>query len=212
MANICENTLIIKGSKIDLNQLFDLVGNDFENGFSMEKIYPITDEMRNYCESHEDPEEIFWGTCDDVYEVSILRFNDNEIIIKYETKWTPNIDFINALSLMFPNLDFELLYAEAGYWFGGSFTVNNGDYCDYDVYPLDQVYFVKSKISDKFTFIPDYNVAKKHKVCNYILVPDLQYQTIFDINGYSEKNVENWDTALAYEINKTNEIRNKMWL
>ena len=49
---------------------------------------------------------------------------------------------------MFPDIDFELLYAEAGMWFGGIYFVKNSD--DHCFCPqLYQVFFAKQKEEEK---------------------------------------------------------------
>ena len=207
MANYCENTLVIKGEKDKLNIFCEFVGSDFESGFSMEKLYPITDEMRNSCESHEDPEEVFWGTCDDVTNVKSSIYDD-KIIIEYYTKWSPNWVFIKELSIMFPDIDFELLYAEAGMWFGGIYYVKNSDdhcFCP----PLYQVFFAKEKEEDKFLFTTEEDLAKKYPIWDYVLVPGFDWETIYSVYGYNSTNVKNWDSAKGYVENLYKDFLNE---
>ncbi len=51
MPNWCENNLTIKGDSKEMSKFYDFVGVNFIEGFSMEKIRPVPDELKQFDES-----------------------------------------------------------------------------------------------------------------------------------------------------------------
>lgn len=168
MANTCENILIIEGSKRELTRFKQFVGDDFVLCFSMEKLLHITDEMRNSCTNENEVKEEIQGSIA-TWNVKV-SISDKKIIVEYNTDWNINSVFVESLSVQFPKLEFELLYADGGFCFGGSYSVKNGEGCAFTP-PLYQVYFVKEVEADNYLFIVDYEIAKKYPICNYLVVP-----------------------------------------
>jgi hypothetical protein len=60
---------------------------------------------------------------------AILSENLTEIVIWFDTAWSPCRPIINKLIEMYPNLKFDYCFFEPGCWFGGRIT-----YSDDDVY------------------------------------------------------------------------------
>lgn len=86
-----------------------------------------------------------WGTKWDLGNVSIVRTalvpemvqlaNQEEdppgsVVIDFETAWSPPIEGFRQVSSMFPDLTFELDYAEPGMGFAGTATIRKGEVVD----------------------------------------------------------------------------------
>lgn len=202
MANTCENILIIEGSRKEINRFKQFVGDDFVQGFSKEKLFLITEDMCKSCTIENEVEEVWGSTAMWNVKVSI---SDKKIIVEYNTDWNTNSVFVESLSAQFPKLQFELLYADGGFCFGGSYSVKNGEGCAFTP-PLYQVYFVKEMEADNYLFIVDYETAKKYPICNYFVVPGLDWKTICAVKGYSSHNVKNWEVVVNYGTDKIKQV------
>jgi hypothetical protein len=70
-----------------------------------------------------------WGTKWDVGNDIELHGDPKygELYCHFDTAWGPPIEFLNTLSIRYPELTFSLYYAEGGVGFWGSYTVTNGE-------------------------------------------------------------------------------------
>jgi len=60
-----------------------------------------------------------WGTKWDVAESTIGFMDDDALIVSYDTAWSPNINWVEQVSKMFPDLEFRLSFMEPGCNFCG---------------------------------------------------------------------------------------------
>ena len=68
-----------------------------------------------------------WGCKWNSSNTILFMFEDQcKAEIMFDTPWSPPINLIKALSLLYPNLEFELAYEEMGMDFGGVTTYVNG--------------------------------------------------------------------------------------
>ena len=52
---------------------------------------------------------------------------ESELIYEFCTAWSPPIEWLNKVSIMYPNIKFELKYQEPGVNFSGIFEISAGD-------------------------------------------------------------------------------------
>lgn len=68
-----------------------------------------------------------WGTKWDVSESTVAYAGDDNFIVSYDTAWTPNINWVERVSKMFPDLEFRLSFMETGCNFCGVAHCVNGE-------------------------------------------------------------------------------------
>lgn len=76
-----------------------------------------------------------WGTKWDVefglsMDESLKDNEETAIYLNADTAWSPFKEFLNNISPMFPELRFELTYAEPGCDFSGVYAIENGNVAD----------------------------------------------------------------------------------
>jgi hypothetical protein len=148
MPNDCQNKLIIKGTKEQLQQFLDtyistrdsyLLDGDIEQYLDFNKIIPepsSPEECDPECviAPNEDRHLVFeddriwfdwytwhiryWGTKWNSYENKIFLTND-KLVIYFETAWDPCIPVTLKLFELHPELEFRHSYYEFGHQFGG---------------------------------------------------------------------------------------------
>lgn len=67
-----------------------------------------------------------WGSKWNFSDPELLEQSKLKAIYRFETPWSPPARIIFKMSEMFPQLEFELKYYEAGMAFQGTFAVKNG--------------------------------------------------------------------------------------
>lgn len=68
-----------------------------------------------------------WGTKWDVSDPINQFMDDDTFIVSYDTAWSPNINFVEQVSGMFPDLEFRLSFMEPGCNFCGVAHCINGE-------------------------------------------------------------------------------------
>lgn len=144
MPNDCQNKLIIKGTKEQLQQFLDTYVStiDTEQYLDFNKIIPeplTPEECDPKCviAPGEDRHLAFnddrtwfdwyewhvkyWGTKWNSYSNTISLI-DTELEIYFETAWCPPIPIIKKLFKLHPELEFRFIYYEYGCQFGGIIT------------------------------------------------------------------------------------------
>jgi hypothetical protein len=103
----------------------ELSENERKFGFSR----GITQEMSdNFIETFGannwyDWRNTFWGTKWNAYDQSM----DDDNVISFDTAWSTPFDVIQELSFMFPNIEFEVKYADEDFGYNvGKYTIKNG--------------------------------------------------------------------------------------
>jgi Ferredoxin-like domain in Api92-like protein len=113
MANICENTLEVRGTKNEFKKFYEK-GFVMENGikeWSLGPYYPLPDGEDGdwYSEN--------WGT----YGDCCSRWETTEFLfrVRFETCWTPPIEWLQKVQEDYQSLHFFLCYIETGCGFCG---------------------------------------------------------------------------------------------
>ncbi len=129
MPNWVRNKLFIHGQSDKVKQCTLEISSDQEH-ISFEKILPRPSDIGDnwYDWSLEN-----WGTKWDVSET----FEDENGYICFDTAWSTPVEIINLLSERFPNLTFEVQYADEDLGNNcGIYSIKNGaelDFCQYGV-------------------------------------------------------------------------------
>jgi len=122
MPNWCQNILTVTDSSNKVKKYLR------KNGFYFEKIKPTPKKLLD----DKDDGWYFWriqnwGTKWDIEnEIDSITHKENNVLISFNTAWSPPIPLIETLSKMFPAATFELKYFEGGMCFGGIATIKDG--------------------------------------------------------------------------------------
>jgi len=125
MPNWCKNDVIVSGDEEDVTKFKNLMtndGQDFEEGFSFNKIVPqpdniLLDSLKVYDWNIEN-----WDTKWDASSVSVYFDEEDYMEFSFLTAWSPPINVINKLKEMFPNLNVSGGYIGEGWEFAGTFN------------------------------------------------------------------------------------------
>ena len=124
MPNWCKNEVIVSGEEDVVSEFKNLMtsnGQDFEKGFSFNKIVPqpdniLLDSLKVYNWNIEN-----WDTKWDASSVSVYFDEEDYMEFSFLTAWSPPINVINKLKEMFPNLNIYGGYIGEGWEFAGTF-------------------------------------------------------------------------------------------
>jgi hypothetical protein len=193
MPNWCSNTLVVKGSKEELNKMYDKImvkGElDFNAIIPMPAHQPDTDKPNAFfADGNLGPEERKkfgsnnwydwsndnWGTkwnASDSYGTRPYA-EGNPAEISFSTAWSPVADLVDTLSTQFPSLTFEYSYSEEGMMFAANLIIKNGEWLEEEY--LDEDDMVISK------YLEDPSYSLKY--------PDdfIGYADVFEEKGYTE--------------------------
>lgn len=119
MANLCSNTLVIKGLDDDMKEAFQTM---MEEGKFFSFLLPepeFKDDASNFkCINWRNAN---WGSKWDICEAYVQIVGD-ELHASYESAWAPHNIGIVTLAKMMPELEFKLWYDEGGLDFAGWLT------------------------------------------------------------------------------------------
>lgn len=145
MPNWCKNNLKILGDELEVKRCVKLIQND-KGEMTFDKAVPMPLPLKSTTSPSQKKNKHLidaYGT-DNWYNWSIKNwgvkwdaceseFNpDDDITVTFETPWGPPVEFLQKLSLEFPDLDFELQFADE--FFGQ--------------YPLGELYFKNGGVSE----------------------------------------------------------------
>ena len=124
MPNWCKNEVIVSGDEEVVTKFKNLMtndGQDFEEGFSFNKIVPqpdniLLDSLKVYDWNIEN-----WDTKWDASSVSVYLDEGDYMEFSFLTAWSPPINVINKLKEMFPKLNVYGGYIGEGWEFAGTF-------------------------------------------------------------------------------------------
>lgn len=128
MPNWCENDVLIRGSKHDVNEYIEKYTTDGSMDF--DKIVPMPkeylDDERWYNWRVEN-----WGTKWNIDKESgnwDFHGDDDVSIVEgtFETAWSPPMEALHKLSELCPNLEIELTFSEEGMQFQGKYIFSAG--------------------------------------------------------------------------------------
>jgi len=140
MANICINTLKVKGDSKQLNHFISKTKDKKSNKeLLLENLIPIPSSIVDDEEQIDWKNEV-WGTtytCDCKYET----ISETEVIIHFFSKWSPPIGWVQIVAKLYGRLSFSLRYKEEEIGFHGSFHAKGPNTRDYRSvsfgYPVD---------------------------------------------------------------------------
>jgi hypothetical protein len=120
MPNHIYNKLTITGDNEILKQFVNDIRGD-EETIDFEKLYPIASQnWYDWCVKH-------WSTKWNAYEIDNDWIINNRCqTIKYQTAWSPPINFYLHVSKMYPTLEFKQEYVDEGGNFVGDMIIING--------------------------------------------------------------------------------------
>lgn len=164
MPNWCDNMLTIEGNRKQLKEFKNAVKDVNSDGdvlpLSLEKLHPIPKELDG-TQSPPDKKnkELIekygsdnwydwcinnWGTKWDVSNSSsIVSQSADQIKYHFDSAWSPPIEWLRFVSVLYPKLKFILDYEEGGMAFAGTATVEDGEVNNEDreyVPPEDEEY------------------------------------------------------------------------
>ena len=146
MPNWCDNNLTVTGDAESLQQFVTAITNADESITILKNLVPFpaelegeeitvlggevvgrvfTDEGYSWCLRNWGTK---WGDC----ETEII-VNDDYLVLKYETAWSPALEGLEQISRLFPTLTFQTDYLEEGMQFIGAASFQNGSASIYDV-------------------------------------------------------------------------------
>lgn len=160
MPNWCENDLTIRGPTTDVNEFMKLAEGespfDFEKLIPYPEEFRRLDEIAEAWDSERRsnpdaergprPKDGFnsggyewcvknWGTKWPATAIQVETASETvsglQVVIHFQTAWTPPKPVIWKASSLFCSLEFELRYFEGGSGFQGEFAVKNGE-CTHD--------------------------------------------------------------------------------
>lgn len=132
MPNWCHNTLKVSGPQSSVHAFQSAVAGP-EGGLSFGKVYPTPEEKMQDEGWHRWRVEN-WGTKWDLGETECPAlapvFDDGEkmssCVYSFETAWSPPVPWSVFVSGAFPELEFELEFAETGCDFAGRVVAASG--------------------------------------------------------------------------------------
>ncbi len=128
MANICDNTLTVTGPAEERRRLVQLWTDDKP---VFNRILPVSEDDEQYY--------LKWGTKWDVgggWNHAYVQEHEDKVTIGFDTAWAPPLPVIKAMSVLYPELKFHLVYFEPGERFAGEARFFDG-YEKHDRYEDD---------------------------------------------------------------------------
>ena len=147
MPNWCENEIVFKGTKEDIDVLEKLLATR-GHGFDFDLFLPYPQQFKELDDAHNEaasrgvpwdkrPKSGYsqggyewciknWGTNMRPESSSFHRDGDEKLSAWCLTAWSPPLGVIQAISEMFPNLTVTINYAEEGMAFEGFATYQKG--------------------------------------------------------------------------------------
>jgi len=114
MPNWCQNKVTITGSSKELQKLKNYVKTEAEP-FSLNKVIPIplfdgnkdalTDQIHDWKEEN-------WNTKLDVDSPELVKDDKRKLVYLFSTAYSPCINVLRKLALMFPNLSIKINFME----------------------------------------------------------------------------------------------------
>lgn len=153
MPNWCSNTLVVRGSKEELDRMYNKVMVKGE--FDFNAIIPMPEHQpdpkkpnaffadgnlgqeerkkfgsNNWYDWSNDNWGTKWNASDSYGTRPYAEGKPAEI--SFNTAWSPVPDLIDTLSTQFPTLTFEYSYSEEGMMFAANLTIKNGEWLQED--------------------------------------------------------------------------------
>jgi len=145
MPNYCSNALIVTGDEAQTKEFLariEKARGDRQDGIFNEFI-PCPPELLA-ADAYANPPAWYtwrvkhWGTKWDVTHHNITFVTPTHLV--FDTAWAPPTEFVQAVSLMYPLLKFELAFSERGMEVAGTQLISDGVVTDETVVPIEQEY------------------------------------------------------------------------
>ena len=147
MPNWCDNNLTVTGDAESLQKFLTAITNADESITILKNLVPfptelegkeITDKDGNFFGLAFTDEGYLWclrnwGTKWGDCETDIVSFDDACLAVRYQTAWSPALEGLERVSLLFPTLTFQTDYVEEGMQYIGAASFQNGNGSVYDV-------------------------------------------------------------------------------
>lgn len=124
--NYCTNIIMINGETEILDALAEFIKSDYGdvdfNKLIMSPVFGKNSDgldSNSWCMDH-------WGTKWNAKDIDIVRINENELKIEFETAWSPSIPIVDRLAELFPKASINYKYFESDFDFSGIKTYKNG--------------------------------------------------------------------------------------
>ena len=146
MPNWCDNSLTVTGDAESLQKFLTAITNADESITILKNLVPFPTELEG--EDILDKEGNVFGKAftDDGYSWCLRNWgtkwgdcetqvtvNGDYLVIRYETAWSPALEGLERVSLLFPTLAFQTDWVEEGMQSIGAASFQNGDGSVYDV-------------------------------------------------------------------------------
>lgn len=150
MPNWCQNTLAIEGDSSEIAKFREWLN---DQPLTLQKIHPMPKELEDTISptpdwSAADAEKAKilqekygadnwydwhvknWGTKWDIEAEEVSEETDDRICFSFESAWSPPEAAIKKLGVMFPSLDFSLVYREDGMGFAGILKIKGDEWTE----------------------------------------------------------------------------------
>lgn len=108
MPNYCTNIIMINGETEILDAFAEFIKSDYGdvdfNKLIMSPEFGNNSDgldSNSWCMDH-------WGTKWNAKDIDVVRVNENELKIKFETAWSPSIPIVDRMAVLFPNVSIFL--------------------------------------------------------------------------------------------------------
>jgi hypothetical protein len=146
MPNWCDNNLTVTGDAEAIKRFVADITNEDESITILKNLVPfpaelegpaiillggevagqaLTDEGYSWCLRNWGTK---WGDCE-----TEITVNDDYLVLRYQTAWSPAVEGIERISAMFPTLVFQTDWVEEGIGFIGAASFENGIGTVYDL-------------------------------------------------------------------------------
>ena len=212
MPNWCECQLIIKSNnKEELNKFYE--DNKGENNIplSFNKSLPLPENQANNWYGWRVQN---WGTKWDLDEETIFS-NNNYLDYIFSTAWSPPLDWLNYVSVIYPKLNFYIEYGEGGMNFAGQVEIINGEIINSDEYSFSfyiwknnkldilhsMIYFVlqKEDVKERINYITNLKINIINKITN---LPDELNKLILNYINIKKKIIYDYIESNIEEVNE----------
>lgn len=152
MPNWCDNNLRVTGDNAELKRFVKAITSDDESIQILKNLLPFPSELEGKDITDRDGNSIgraftdegyywclrTWGTKWGDCETEIVVNEEDNLVLSYQTAWSPALEGIQRISEMFPTLFFQTDWLEEGNQSLGAASFENGNESVYEV-PYDQM-------------------------------------------------------------------------
>lgn len=141
MPNWCDNHLRVTGDNAELKRFVKAITSDDDSIQILKNLLPFPSELEGKDITDKDGNAIaraftdggyswcldVWGTKWADCETEILVEEDDNLVIRYQTAWSPALEGLKRVSVLFPTLQFQSDWVEEGNQSLGAALHENGN-------------------------------------------------------------------------------------